>query len=309
MASRVNVRWVVHTELSVAQAAYVVATGADCVDPKTEQLLVESVTGINTRLISASIDVAEFWQQYRSAIAAGENCQSGCAAALITAGCSEFQVEQTGKAIFSLLSECRIEFSRRFPKLSDQLELRGRPLKERWDTVGTGLLNDVLGRIWGEHQPEGWWPTRVDGLLIQPIRGGDGGFQSSANTFWIEAMLTDADPAVPEVLRIACLLTQMAIQKQMSDLEPDSPLGRAWNLAAVPVVLAAGAELEVLRAPALPVRQALALWLAADDSVSGKVDFWWQQHGATGTSLPVAIKELARLLDSNQPGTDAPSDG
>ena len=55
--SRVEVAWNVAGELSAAHAAYVVATGAKCTDPKTESLLIDPVAQINTRLVNESIDV------------------------------------------------------------------------------------------------------------------------------------------------------------------------------------------------------------------------------------------------------------
>lgn len=304
MAGPITVRWVSRPDLSVAQAAYVVATGAKCVDGKTEQRLIDSVTSINTRLISGSIDASQFWTRYRSEMVGSDDVQRGCASALLAAGCSEFQVEQTSKAIASLLSECRIEFVDRFPKLADQLTLRGRPLKDGWDTFGAGLLNEIARRIWGDQKPKRWWPARVDGMLIQPMRGGDGGIQPDAKAFWIEAMLTNVDPGVPELLRIAFLLTWLASESQPARQTPDAALSRAWQLATVPVVLAAGQELEQIRAPELPIARALELWLSVDKTVADKVVFWWQQHGEKMTALPVAVHDLARMLAAGASSSD-----
>ena len=119
MAVPVTVRWTTHTDLSLAQAAYVVATGSDCVDSKTESLLIGAVTDINTRLISTEVEVGEFWKRYRSEIAVNRDGVEACANALQAAGCSEFQLDQVVKAITSRLSEGRIEFQRRFPKLGE----------------------------------------------------------------------------------------------------------------------------------------------------------------------------------------------
>ncbi len=296
MASPVTIRWVKQPELSAAHSAYIVATGAPCVDQKTEQLLVSPVTGINTRLISSSIDIGMFWQRYRSGIIANDDSNRACAKALLSAGCSEFQVEQTAKAISSLLSECRLSFSRRFPKLGDQLELRARPLKQHWEMVGPGLLGNIQRQVWGDSLPDDWWPTRVDGLLVQPMRGGDGGYDTLAGKFWIEAMLTDVDPAVPEVLRVAWLVTQLAIESHFRDKSGDQTLARAWSLASVPLVLTAAAQLDLIQGEKLPIRAAIDLWHLGGEEVSGKLELWWQRTQDAPTPLPVALKEFDRML-------------
>ena len=109
--------------------------------------------------------------------------------------------------------------------------------------------------------------------------------------------MTDADPDVPELLRIVYLLTRMA--QEIHTAEMDSTLARAWVLAMVPVVLAAGLELDQLRGPDLPIARALSLWLAADDQgAAQRVSSWWQQTESADTSLPVAIQDLARQLDA-----------
>ena len=159
MAGPVTIRWITQPDLSVAQATYIVATGAPCIDSKTEALLIEAATAINTRLISASLDVREFWRTYRSQVTLHLDGVEACSVALLAAGCSEFQLEQTAKVIASRMSEGRMEFHRRFPKLVEQLELRGRPLKERWDTVVDGLLLYVPRQVWGDSPPLRWWPA------------------------------------------------------------------------------------------------------------------------------------------------------
>ncbi|MCG8651604.1 MAG: hypothetical protein MI861_17310, partial [Pirellulales bacterium] len=273
-----------------------VATGASCVDAKTEQLLVEHVAGINTRLISASMDVREFWHRYRGEIADHDDHGRACAAALLAAGCSEFQIEQTSKAISSLLSDCRIAFQHRFPKLAEQLQLRARPLQERWETFGPGLLGDVQKQIWRDAPPSNWWPSRAKGLLIQPIRGGDGGVLPETNKFWIEAVLTDVDPMVTEVLRVAWLVTRLAVASHFNEIDGGPNLVSAWTLASVALVLQAGLELELVRTTDLPIVNAVRHWRLSDEAVGEKLHAWWQQTRQAQTPLPMALQELERSL-------------
>lgn len=302
----------------MVHAAFVVATGGACSDNKTEQALVGPTTEINTRLLSSTVDVRGFWSALFAAVAAGGAVRQACEPALLAAGCSELQVEQTAAAVGSRLDECRIAFQARFPKLRDQLMLRSGPLKDRWETFGPGLLIETARKIWHSSPPPQWWPETVDCQLVQPVRGGDGGFDSGQCRVWMEAMLTDADGAVGEIFRLAYLVTQVAVGRHLDatlgrapSSEPSQPEGFGsgthrrtllpWRLGCVPVVLAAGADLEIFRADPLPIRAAIKLWRLGDETVAAVVEQWWRQWGDADAAMPVALKALHRMLE------DAPS--
>lgn len=293
---RSKIRWIARAELSAAQAAYVVATGARCVDPKTERLLAGPVTEINNRLLSTSIDIAGFWKQYLHERISESDVATACTVALMSSGCSEMQVEQTGKAIKNRLSEARSAFLSRHPKLEEQLELRARPLRERWEAFGEGLLREIERQVWQNSPPEGWWPSRVTGLLLQPLRGGDGGCDGPSETFWIEAMLTDADPRVPEVLRVAWLMTRMAIENHSRQRSGDTTLLKPWSYASVPLVLVAATGVELIQAGQLPTGRAMELWHFGDPLAADTVTLWWDEFQQTKEPLPVALRKLNQSL-------------
>lgn len=307
MAQKVNIRWSADVELSAAHAAYVVARGLPCTDPKTEQLLVGPVTEINNRLLSASIDVAAFWQRYVLETLNDSELSRACMLSLLTAGCSELQVEQTSKAVANRLGDARRAFFQRFPKLSQQLELRARPLRDRWDTFGPGLLREVERQVWASSPPDDWWPPRLSVALVQPVRGGDGGYDPDGAKIWIEAMLTDVDPKVPEVLRIAWLITRMAIEIHTRERSADQPLARPWTLVSVPLVLTAAANLELTSRDGLPVRRAMELWQKSDVDVAETLSEWWSHW--TDAALPVALKELDQMLAARSVSHDQGDEG
>jgi len=304
VAKKVNIRWVADVELSAAQAAYVVATGARCADSKTEQLLVGPVSEINNRLLSSSMDVGAFWQRYFAELLGDAEVSQACTIALMSSGCSELQVEQTAKAVSNRLSDARAAFLRRFPKLADQLELRARPLRERWEFIGPGLLREVERQIWENSPPDDWSASRITALLVQPIRGGDGGYDAAGRKFWIEAMLTDVDPAVPEVLRVGWLITRMAIESHTRERSGDQSLATPWSLASVPLVLTAAANLELIGADDLPIERALELWQFRDTKFAPTLGQWWLQFKQTPTPLPVALKVLGQSLQASRVADD-----
>jgi hypothetical protein len=259
-------------------------------------MLVESVAAINTRLINDSIDIAEFWRIYLSEIASGNTIDGSTAASLVLAGCSELQLDSTSGAIAKQLAEARTLFHTRFPKLREQLGLRGRPLRDRWDTFGPGCLREIERLVWRNSPPTDWWPPRVTGFLVQPIRGGDGDWDGPGGRFWMEAMLTDADPVVPEVLRVAWLVCCVAIENHCRSRSGETDLMRAWKLASVPIALQAGRAVELVAAESLPINRAMAQWHVASESVAELVSRWWAQWQDSGTALPVALRQLSQQL-------------
>jgi hypothetical protein len=311
LARKSNVRFHPAVDLSVIHAAFVVATGGRCTDRKTELALLGPTSEINTRLVSSLVDVRGFWSSLFACVAAGQSAREACQPALMSSGCSELQVDQTAAALGSRLDDCRIAFQQRFPKLNEQLGLRAGPLKDRWQTYGPGLLIETAQRIWVSSPPDQWWPDVVDCLLVQPVRGGDGGFDSGQCRVWVEAMLTDADPVVGEVFRLAFWVTQVAVGRHLDALlggttSPTHPedfgsgthrrKSLPWELGCVPIVLSAGAQLELFRADPLPIKSAIRLWRLGDESVAQVVENWWDQWAESNAAMPVSLKALDRML-------------
>ncbi|MEM9589341.1 MAG: hypothetical protein AAGA03_18820, partial [Planctomycetota bacterium] len=267
MAKRVTVRWSGDTELSLVHAAMSVAANERCTDPKTEQVLMSRVTAINNRLASSGVDVGTFWRRLMQETAVSKSVtdrqrRQNSEIALAAGGASELQLEQTTSAVIRLLAECRRAYTARYPKLDEQLVLRGGPLKDRWESYGQGLLGLIAHRIWDGSPPSDWWPPRISGVLIQPIRGGYGNIDAESQRFWMEAMLTDVDREVPEVLRIAWLVSLIASEILTADRSTATGqiVSLPWALGLVPIVLSAAAELEITPGGQLPIALAIGRW-------------------------------------------------
>ncbi|TWT79940.1 hypothetical protein CA13_13510 [Planctomycetes bacterium CA13] len=307
MASATKIRWKIDTALSTLHLAHSVAVGLPCTDEKIEAALVPYVTEVNNRLLSALVDVPVFWEQLVHESLCTDGLPNACEKALANSGCNELQVDSTSRGVLRQLDECRIAVARRFPRLEDQLLLRAQPLKERWDTVGVGLLNLIGKTIWNDTTPTSWWPARVDGLFVQPIRGGDGGFHSEHSTIWIEAMLTDVEPMVPEVLRAAWLVTRVAIEQHVMKKSGTSPISTtptkpsdllpAWKFASVAITMHAGSQLDLTRPNPLAINDAIRIWGLSDDiSLGESVAKWWDEFLAAPVPLPIALKALAKQI-------------
>ena len=304
LTGRTKIRWVSHPELSAAHAAYLVASRVQCNDQKTEQTQIQPVTEVNNRLFASAVDVSQFWQQYLLQILSDVPLERACGVALLSAGANEMQVDQTTKAIVNRMSDARLAFNHRYPKIAEQLDLRARPLRERWETYGPGLLNQVGKQIWGDSPPEDWWMPNVTALMVQPIRGGDGGCDASSSRLWLEAMLTDVDPRVPEVLRVAWLVTAMAIENYTRQTSGDLRLMRPWSLVSVPLVLKAGSEMELFRGDELPICEAMKVWRFGDEQVAEIVSQWWTLQSDSSAPMPARLQRLDEMLPQGSPRVD-----
>ena len=296
VAGNTQIRWVSQPELSAAHAAYLVAIRAQCNDQKTEQSLIQPVTEVNNRLFASAVDVSQFWRQYLLQVISDVPMEPACSVALLSAGANEMQLEQTTKIIVNRLSEARLAFNHRYPKIAEQLDLRARPIRDRWETYGPGLLNQVGKQIWGNSPPEDWWMPNVTALMVQPIRGGDGGYDASSSRLWLEAMLTDVDQRVPEVLRVAWLVTAMAVEHYTRETAGDLRLMRSWSLVSVPLVLNAGIEMELLRCDELPICEAMKLWRFGDEHLAEIVSKWWALQGNNAAPMPARLQCLDEML-------------
>ena len=114
--------------------------------------------------------------------------------------------------------------------------------------------------------------------------------------FWMEAMLTDADPALPEVVRVAWLVSSIAIENHSRARSSESELIAAWKLASVPIVLSAATELELVASNPLPIDKAMAMWHVAPPSAADIVANWWDEWQTSKTALPVALRKLSQQL-------------
>ncbi len=101
------------------------------------------------------------------------------------------------------------------PGWEEQLAARTRPLRELWQARGPGFLRQLLRQLpprdsrtppsLGGESPD--WPV----LAVHPLSGGHGLLLPDQRTLLLEAMLTDADDRLPEILRLAWLVAQRAL--------------------------------------------------------------------------------------------------
>jgi hypothetical protein len=182
-----------------------------------------------------------------------------------------------------------------FPDLAQELELRGRVLREQWDARGPGMLRRMQ-----EMLPAEVILAASDVLLVQPAVGGDGKPHLVNNTVRVEAMLANPFEKLPEAVRLAWLLSQLNLDvpKYSEDIHPDR-LPHITAFAMLPVVLEAAhyVDLVTFDRELLPLAiEAWRLRVPADVDGPELVANWWMTYQEAKPPLQVALKALDEMF-------------
>ncbi len=188
-----RLKWIPGDRLTVIHAARNYLAGVESVDPSIHRLISDSLGDLYDRLLAAEIDMTVFWRRLQCAVAAGDDDQSACSAALLAAGCSPLASDQVASAITSKLTDLRLGYQQRQPKLAEQLTLRSRPLREQWDGFGGGLTKRIA-----KLTHESFIPKSATVLMLSPYCGGDGELDVDSSRLWMEAVLANPVPQLPK---------------------------------------------------------------------------------------------------------------
>ena len=147
-------------------------------------------------------------------------------------------------------------------------------------------------------------------LLLQPVLGGGGAAHLLYNSVRIEAVLANAVPELPEIVRLGWLLSQLNLEvPSLSERVAAGRLPQTAELAMLPVALKAGEEVELCRFDRAGVARALAAWHVAVpancDMVATLFD-WWETYLETRPGWPVALAALDRMIHA--PAADIQSE-
>lgn len=319
-----KLNWIASTTLSLLRA--VESAGRASVrtplkNPEHAAVIRAEASRITDRLVSVSVTEAAFWDHFiDEVVSCGTDpalTSQLCEVALLRAGHSHLQSDQTAAAIFRSLETCRRAFQADSPRLTEQLRLRYAPLKQAYEAYGPGMLRSIGNQIWNGSPPKDWWPSRATVHAVQPIMTGAAGRSTGQTSVWIEAVLTDISPEVPEWLRLVQQLTETAIEthtrthashfgedpvKSSNSSSTELP----WSLGIVPLILHQAADRGLTGGSPMPLATALHLWRSGGERPSSPDRFvdvlgnvlenWWLDVGSQATAFPIALKELSGML-------------
>jgi len=184
---------------------------------------------------------------------------------------------------------------RQRPGLTDELELRSRPLRQQWESRGPGLLRQIALLTEDRLLVES-----ASVVLVAPAVGGHGSAHLLGNRVTFEALLANPNPNLPETLRLGWLLSQLNQDLPMFS-ERLSPVRRPLviNLASVPLALKAAETVELATLNIETLRSALKCWHLPPnlpDDVDERLLTWWDTYQGSSTSWAAALAALDAML-------------
>ncbi len=193
-----------------------------------------------------------------------------------------------------LLSDAEQAYSRAFPDLLDELELRSRPLREQWEAYGPGLMHAV-----GKRVAPGLLVDEATVALVQPSAGGGGEAFPETNLVVFEAVLANPLPQLPEVVRLAWLSATLGAD--LPDFVELLDARRAQTVVAaavLPAVLEAAGYLELVRPTDALVPTAAEAWAFSlpHPAAAAKLQPWLAFSRDSQAPWGIALKGLERLL-------------
>lgn len=296
---------------SAMYGAYTIAYGMRLTDRRVEEALHASSFGLHA--LASGLDglrrgdssVADMSANQRRAkrlwhplIALAGSIQENHQLAKSVITCCLGETKKSTATVDSLagwITEIEATMRLLFPKLTEQLGLRARPLQELWEGYGHGLLAHV-GRL----VPSSLLVEQAEVLLVQPVLGGFGQAFPDHQKVCLEAVLANPLPELPEVIRLAWLLGQL----RPKNVEPTPRLSidreiELNRLAMLPAVLAAGQVVELTRIDEAYLSLAIEQWqvpVPPKIAVGKVLLHWWETYLQTKPEWSIGLLALDRML-------------
>lgn len=216
-------------------------------------------------------------------------------------GRSEIHVDALARAIGGV--EAAMATAR--PKLAEDLQLRVGPLRAAWEARGPGLL-----RLIAASTSAPLLVDRADVILVEPLQAGGGAAHPPYNSVRFEAMLTNADDRLPEVLRLAWLLSglQMELPMYSDNLAPHRRR-EVCSLSMLPAVLAAAEQVELARFDPATLALAIETWSISNARPAAEIAAmlltWWNVYTDSRPPWPVALAALDRMCEESNSAESA----
>lgn len=287
-----NLQWTFNIHVSTYHAAWCLTHYRDCCQP-TSPGLQQAADELARYVDQTQVPGGRFWEQLLTLSASVDTSQSLAERLSVRLGHNS---PQHSASLAAALRSCRREFEAAYPKYASDMPLRERPLRQVWEGHGAGLLRLVekgMGESLVEH---------AQIVLVQPLLGGMGYAHLATNRIHLEAILTNADPRLPESLRVAWLLSQLDLERPVfSELLNTHRLRCVAGMATLPLVLHAGEELELCGCSQELLTAAIDLWrvdtLQLDASTAAAiVATWWETYAESRPTWRIALTGLDQML-------------
>jgi hypothetical protein len=186
-------------------------------------------------------------------------------------------------------------FQQACPNPVETLRLREGPIREHWETRGPGLLHRI-----GKLTDPSLLVSEATVVLLVPAVGGSGEALLQQNAVALEAVLTNSEPRLPEVARLAWLLAQLNCDLPVyADHVNTQRLPHVAAFAFIPPALEAAAYVELCESSPEQIARAIDTWqlpALADLDLPTVLNEWWQVYQTDKPAWPVALAALDQML-------------
>jgi hypothetical protein len=291
-----DLRWVANRSVSCFHAMEAIVDGKPLVIEATAEVLADPAQRAAALCQELALPVDRFFG-HLVPLSLGFDSHTQLAQLTLKKLVGATVAEQTSARLAAIVLEAKSAYAAAFPDLLDELELRGRPLRELWEARGPGMLAGVARQL----EP-GVLVSSADVLLVQPVLGGGGTSHLAYNSARIEAVLANPHADLPEVVRLAWLLAPLNLDlpKFSEHLSPASA-GKVLRLAVLPAVLASAHDVELIGDPDAMLPRAVELWQLGDSQLAEQLGVWWKTYRDSRPPLPVALAALERLISNATP--------
>lgn len=295
-----HLTWTPNASTSALHAAQsICAFGDKLADARIAESIGKYALGLGQWIETAApFDTARFWS-----LLVGHSAMIDSNTELAQAVVRKAAIRVADKTAISQLagfiSDIEAAYNQLFPKFHEQLPLRARPLQEHWLGFGPGLLAH-LGRL----TQKDLLVSEARVVLLQPILGGAGVAHLDQNLVRIEAVLTNPLVELPEVVRLAWLLSQLHLDLPFhSETIGANLLARLAPLAMLPPILAAAEVMELSKCDESVAELAIEQWhipVPRDKGIHTEIVpvmmDWWETYLQTRPDWQTAMQAFAKML-------------
>ncbi|MBY0525540.1 MAG: hypothetical protein K2R98_19200 [Gemmataceae bacterium] len=295
MTTTIDLRWQTSTSLSCFHAAEAVLHQRSFVWPALAEALAEPVARLQEALVEERVPPAAFWAHLLPLSASNAGAQELAQVAL-TKSVGQAEASTRVRRIQGLLHDIRRLFPLALPEVNNAAAWTIKPLQQRWNERGSGLLGRMA--LWTEPEILVEDATVVG---VFPVLDGGGGAYPYYNLVHIEALADDPTPELPETMRLAWLLSTLNLNlPRYSDHIRGTRFLTVACLAMLPVALAAATDVRMVDGVEPLLELAVRTWMPPSphrETWNARLGEWWEKYRAMRPPWSTALKGLDRLLE------------
>jgi hypothetical protein len=294
MSDSLEVRWIASLSASALHAARAACRSEALAGNALVAALAEPIVALERELEAAEVPREPFWRHIVPLAAGIESNRQLLERVLARSVGRGPRAEALVGRLAGRVSDLEAAARAAFPNLTDELALRGGPLKEQWEARGPGMMRR-LAELVGDDALVG----AADVALVPPVCGGGGRPSLDYSVVVFEAVLANAILQLPEVVRLAWMMAQLRMNAPVfSEAVPAPRIERIAALAMLPPTLAAAEHVEL----SPPLEHALPLaierWGLADagGDLAHTLSAWWETYLASRPPWSVALTALDKMV-------------